>query len=372
MHFYGDYLPVTMRGEIAYQITRGLTVRAGPDILYNHIRADIRATQPPDPGQPAPGPYSSQPLLAIDASADWFQPAGYAELEWVPEESVQLLAGARADYFNRTGRLDVSPRLNARYDLHHEFPRTTLKGGIGLFYDSPEPVQVVEPWGTPHLLSNRAVHYSGGFEQELSREVEVSVEGFYKRLSDLVVRVPTATGSESYANIGDGRVVGVETLLRWKPVKRFFGWVAYTLSRSTRHNGPGEPERLFEYDQTHVLTLLGSYDLGRGWQVGGRFRYVSGNPYTPCQGGVLQAGAGVYACRNGPLLSARMPPFHELDLRVDKTWKFASWKLTTYLDVQNVYNRANPEAVSYNFNYTKPRYQSGLPILPSLGIRGEI
>jgi len=160
--------------------------------------------------------------------------------------------------------------------------------------------------------------------------------------------------------------------LRWKPVKRFFGWVAYTLSRSTRHNGPGQPERLFEYDQTHVLTLLGSYDLGRGWQVGGRFRYVSGNPYTPCLGGVLQAGAGVYACQSGPLLSARLPPFHELDLRVDKTWKFEHWKLTTYLDVQNVYNRANPEGVLYNFNYTTTRYQSGLPILPSLGIRGEI
>jgi TonB family protein len=372
MHIYGDYLPVTMRGEIAYQITPGLTVRAGPDILYYHARADIRATQPPDPGQPAPGPYSSQPLLSVDTSVDWIQPAGYAEVEWVPEASVLLLAGARADYFNTTGRLDVSPRLNARYDLHHDFPRTTLKGGIGLFYEPPQPVEVVEPYGTPNLLSNRAVHYSAGFEQELSREVEVSVEGFYKRLSDLVVRVPTATGSESYANVGDGRVVGVETLLRWKPVKRFFGWVAYTLSRSTRHNGPGEPERLFEYDQTHILTLLGSYDLGRGWQVGGRFRYVSGNPYTPCLGGVLQGGAGVYACRSGPLLSARMPPFHELDLRVDKTWKFEGWKLTTYLDVQNVYNRANPEAALYNFNYTKTRYQSGLPILPSLGIRGEI
>jgi TonB family protein len=371
MHINSDYVPVTFRGELAYRLARGLTVRVGPDILYYHIKADIRATQPPDPGQPAPGPYSSQPLISYDATAEWSQPAGYAEVEWVPEERVKVLLGARADYFNRTERLDLSPRLNVRYDLHHDFPRTTLKGGIGLFYEPPEPVQVAAPFGNPDLSSNRATHYSGGFEQELSREVDLSVEGFYKRLSDVVVRVPTATGATSYANVGDGKVAGVETLLRWKPAGRFFGWVAYTLSRSTRHNGPGEPERLFEYDQTHILTLLGSYDLGRGWQLGGRFRYVSGNPYTPCLGGVLQAGAGVYACRNGPLLSARMPPFHQLDLRVDKTWKFQSWKLTSYLDVQNVYNRANPEAVGYNYNFTKTRNQSGLPIIPSLGIRGE-
>ena len=64
--------------------------------------------------------------------------------------------------------------------------------------------------------------------------------------------------------------------------------------------------------------------------------------------------------------------FHQLDLRVDKTWTFPAWKLTTYLDVQNAYNRANPEAVLYNYNFTQTRYQAGLPIIPSLGVRGEL
>jgi len=261
--------------------------------------------------------------------------------------------------------------MNARYDIVHGFPRTTVKTGVGLFYEPPQPVEVVPVYGSPGLRSNRAVHYSLGLEQELSEQVDVSVEGFYKDLSDLVVRTPASDGTLGYKNVGDGKVIGAETLVRWKPGGRFFGWLAYTLSRSTRHNGPDAPERLFQYDQTHILTVLGSYNLGRGWQLGGRFRYVSGNPYTPCLGGVLQAGAGVYSCRSGPLLSQRMPAFNQLDVRVDKTWQFASWKLTTYLDVQNAYNRANPEAALYNFNYTQVRYQSGLPIIPSLGVRGE-
>jgi hypothetical protein len=86
---------------------------------------------------------------------------------------------------------------------------------------------------------------------------------------------------------------------------------------------------------------------------------------------VLQAGAGVYACRSGPLLSERMPAFNQLDLRVDKTWKFDAWQLTAYLDVHNVYNRQNPEAVLYNYNFTDTRYQAGLPIIPSVGLKGE-
>jgi hypothetical protein len=42
-----------------------------------------------------------------------------------------------------------------------------------------------------------------------------------------------------------------------------------------------------------------------------------------------------------------------------------------YLDVQNVYNHGNVEGVSYNFNYTARQYVTGLPILPSFGMRGD-
>ena len=63
--------------------------------------------------------------------------------------------------------------------------------------------------------------------------------------------------------------------------------------------------------------------------------------------------------------------FHQLDIRVDKRWKFKSWQLSAYLDVQNVYNHANSEGIRYNYNYTNRLYISGLPILPSLGLRAD-
>ena len=235
----------------------------------------------------------------------------------------------------------------------------------------PNPVQVVDVFGTPDVTSSRAIHYSVGVEQEVTEFFEASLEGFYKDLDDQIVRVADADGSEEYANVGTGKTYGLEALLRYRFDGRLFGWAAYTLSRSTRTDGPGEPEHLFQYDQTHNLTLLASYALGRGWTLGSKFRYTTGSLYTPCEGGVLNAAAGAYACRSGEPFSERLPAFHQLDVRVDKKWSFDAWNLTAYLDLQNVYNRSNAEGIDYNYNYAQSASRAGLPILPNLGVRGE-
>jgi hypothetical protein len=165
----------------------------------------------------------------------------------------------------------------------------------------------------------------------------------------------------------------------------FFGWVAYTLSRSARTDGPGQVEHLIQYDQTHILTVIGSYQLGHGWEFGARFRLTSGNLITPnvcdkssadCDpnrtGSLFHAPSGVYTpIPFAGTFSERLPLFHQLDLRIDKSWQFSKWTLSAYLDVQNVYNHANSEGLQYNFNFTTRQYVSGLPILPSLGLRGE-
>lgn len=371
MYIDENYVPVTMRGEFSHKIRDNLTIRIGPDVIYYHAKIDVRATQPPREGQPDPGPYSTQPLMRLNDTIEMFAPAGYAEIEWLPTNRLKFLLGNRIERFSLVKGVPYSPRLNARYDIVSGPRRTTVKAGVGRFYEYPDISQLIDVYGSPGLKWNRAEHYSVGFEQEFTENVDLSVEGFYKNLSNWSVAVDKPDGSTGYENIGTGKVYGVETLLRWKPSERFFGWVAYTLSKSTRTDGPHEKERFFEYDQTHNLTVLGSYKLGRGWQLGGRFRYVTGNPFTPCNGGILQAAAGTYSCRSGDLYSSRLPAFHQLDVRVDKTWTFNSWKLTSYLDLQNAYNRSNPEGVSYNYNYTKPKYAAGLPIIPSLGLRGE-
>jgi hypothetical protein len=117
--------------------------------------------------------------------------------------------------------------------------------------------------------------------------------------------------------------------------------------------------------------VLGTYSLPRNWQIGGRFRYVTGNPTTPIVNSVFNASTDQYDPVYGKVNSARTESFHQLDIRVDKRWVYQSWMLDMYLDIQNIYNRTNPEGISYNFNFRKTAVQSGLPILPILGIRAD-
>ncbi len=383
-----DVYPVNARTEFGFKATKGLKLYAGYDFQVAPFDVRVRFPQPPRPGEPDPGPFATRPPVESRDSSTAFRPAWYVEAEVVPTRRLRLVPGARVDYARDSGHADFSPRMNARFDLvpstDSDDPdavgrknlRTTLKGGVGVFHQPPQFQETDEVFGTPGLKSNRAIHYSAGVEQELSRQIEVSVEGFYKDMSQLVSRDASASGGFLYGNNGLGSVVGLETLIKYKPDRRFFGWLAYTLSRSVRRNSPDEPEYLYQFDQTHNLILLGSYRLGRGWEFGARFRIVSGPLTTPVLSppalpSLYAADSGAYAQLQGRQNSRRLPLFHQLDLRVDKTWQFEDWRFSTYLDIYNVYNNQAVEGLSYNYNYTQETYQTGLPIIPSVGLRGE-
>ena len=127
----------------------------------------------------------------------------------------------------------------------------------------------------------------------------------------------------------------------------------------------------FDFDQPHILTMLAVYKLPRGWSLGGRFRLVSGNPYTPVYNGVYDASSNGHFPLNGPRNSDRAPAFHQFDLRVDKKWSWRYVSLNAYVDIQNIYNRRNIEGRLYSYDYTENRIIAGLPILPSVGLKFE-
>ena len=385
-----DYYPIQVRNEYGWKLIKGVTLNAGMDFLVAPYDISVRAPQPPREGEPDPGPFAARPPTETTEKGTIFRPAWYLEGELQPTKRLRVVPGLRLDYARDSGQADWSPRINARYDIvpstegdtdeDEAFAgrrrlRTTAKGGVGLYYQPPDFQETDDIYGTPGLNSNRAVHYSLGVEQELSRQIELSVESFYKDMDQLVSRAPAGAGF-TYANQGTGSVIGLETLLKYKPDKRFFGWVAYTLSRSVRQDGPGEEEYLFQFDQTHNLILLGSYRLGRGWEFGARFRLVSGNLDTPVVRppeltALYSSDGAAYAPLQGERLSERLPLFHQLDVRIDKRWQFEYWRFSTFLDVQNVYNNRAVEGTNYNYNFSQRGRIRGVPIIPSIGVRGE-
>jgi TonB family protein len=364
--------PLSSRAEVSLKATEWLTFNIGEDLLWTNARVQVRAPPPPRPGEADPGPINTRGFLVQNTTRSLLRPGAYAETELQPTERLRFVAGGRMDYSSDTSKWDPSVRTSGRLAVANEFPKTTAKAGWGTFTQAPQAQETDSVFGSLGLRSNRATHYSVGAEQEITRHIDLSLEGYYKDLSSIVSRLPTPRGNE-YFNTGSGYVGGMEVLLRYKADDKFFGWIAYTLSRSMRRNQDSEGLELFQYDQPHILTALGSYKLGKGWEVGARFRFVSGPLYTPCTGigGYTDSAAGSYECITGRSFSQRLGSFHQLDVRVDKTWDFKVWKLSAYLDLYNAYNHQAPEDLSYNFNKSRSVTQGGLPIIPSLGLRAE-
>ena len=375
--------PIQYRHEFGWNVASGVKLNAGFDFQVIPYDISVHSPPPPLPGQADSGPFVNREPLAVTESRTSLRQAAYVDAELQPFKRWRIVPGFRMDYTRGTRSLDPNPRINTRFDLVPGAMladgsiqrRTTLKGGVGVYTQPPQGDQTNRVFGSPGLLANRSTHYSIGVEQELTKQIEFSVEGFYKNLTRLVAGGADPSGPR-YTNLGSGSVIGLETLVKYKPDDRFFGWVAYTLSRSVRRDYPSDTEYLIPWDQTHNLTILGSYRLGRGWEFGSRFRVISGNLVTPVTQppslpAIYAADAGAYLWLQGKRYSERLPLVHQLDVRLDKRWQFESWQLGAYIDVYNVYNNPAAEAIAYDYRYARHSYQTGIPILPSVGIRGE-
>src|SRR5262249_36942811 len=155
--------------------------------------------------------------------------------------------------------------------------------GGGLYHQPPDAEDLSAVFGNPRLGVAAGAHASLGAAYKLTPTLSIEVTGFAKRLWGLASRSPDAPPPLAQALVdgGAGRSYGGQLLLRQELVKGFFGWITYSLIRSERRDHPGGGWRLFDYDQTHVLGVLASYQLGAGWEAGARFRFATGAPRTP-------------------------------------------------------------------------------------------
>jgi outer membrane receptor protein involved in Fe transport len=323
---------------------------------------------PPEEGAPSQGSLASNSPTRIESELHALRPAGYFEAALQPTAALLLVPGVRVDYFSDIRAWTVDPRLSTRLALNEA---TTLKGGAGAYSQPGQYWEVMEGFGNPKVKPFRTLQASAGVEQKLGNVLTADLDGFYKRWEDRVLGTPGGAPPH-YVNGGSGRAYGIELLLQAKLGERYSGFASYTLSRSTRRDGAGEPVRLFDRDQTHNLSVGASAKLGYGIRVGARFRYVTGSPYSAVHGAVYDASTDTYRPLYGVVNDARNPAFHQLDLRVEKLWHVGPVDLTAYLELMNAYNAENQESRRYSFDYHESSSVVGLPFFPNLGLRGEL
>ena len=179
--------------------------------------------------------------------------------------------------------------------------------------------------------------------------------------------------------------MGAEFLLRQHidtipGVGGFFGWIAYTLMKAeARSDKPSGVENAVEYgwapsdfDQTHNLSVAVSWQTPDfpavgAFELGGAVRYVTGDPATLVQKGIFDADTNGHQRVFDPYNNDRLPPFFQVDVRLDKKFTFDTWALALFCDLQNATNQQNFEFFQYNYDYTQVEGFPGLPILPVIG-----
>ncbi|HWB80277.1 MAG TPA: TonB-dependent receptor [Nannocystaceae bacterium] len=365
-----------LRSEISNVLSKNAELRVGTELRAARFEANVAA--PPIPPMGAMGnPGGDTGTLLRTSTKGWNTiPALYASLALRAGERTHFYPGVRLSYYSgQIHKLSVEPRLRAAFDLAD---RTILKAGVGMVAQAPQPVQASDVFGNPRVGLERGVQTSVGVSQTLPYAITVDGTVFFTYLWDQIVPSPLvvkredgAIGPETFANTQKGRAYGLEILARKQLTGSVFAWVAYTLNRSERQPLPDAAWRVSDFDQTHILTIVGVWKLPKNWQIGGRFRLVSGNPYTPYLHGVKDESTGDYLPISGPINSQRLPLFHQLDLRIDKSFVWRRAKLSLYLDVQNVYNHQNSELKNWAYDFSRAQPVAGLPIIPSLGTKIE-
>lgn len=378
LNFDLTFTTLQFRESFDLKINKEILWRVGSDVLVQ--KGDINASlpQPPKEGDPPGSGGNLDDLITASQETLFILPALYTELELKPFEGTLIIPGARLEryYYGEAEPFVFDPRVSMRQELGKQW---VLKGGVGLFHQPPTPDEISKDFGNPELEYEEAIHYALGAEWKAPEEYPFTVDLtlFYKDLTKLVSRSNDTVERdgevvpEVYNTEGEGRVYGAELLLRHEFANNFFGWISYTVSRAERRDAGESEYRLFDFDQTHILALLMSYRLPLNWEIGLRWRLVSGNPDTPVVGSVFNSDTDEYERVVGAVNSARIPAFHQLDLRLDKSWIYDTWILNVYIDIQNAYNRSNPEVLNFNFDFSESRYVGGLPLLPAVGIKAS-
>ena len=366
---------VNIREDLEMKLHPTLKARVGLDMqaLYSRFKAQIPSFGPPEPED---GPNPAEDGLDLDGFFSVIYPAVYGELEYSPTDAIKIMPGVRVDHYGTVKNTAFGPRLNARWDLSK---RWAAKGGVGLFTQQPAEQTTFAGVGNPNLVSEKALHYAVGAEWRPLDYLELGATLFYRDMFDLVAGTSAFTIDpdterpvyEFFNNDGLGRSYGAEFLIRHYPNNRFFGWLAYTLSRSERKNLITDRWETFEFDQTHILTAVAGYNLPWNIDVSARFQYVTGNPFTPIIGATYNADEDDYEPVRGERNSRRNAPFNRLDLRIDKRWVYEAWILGIYLDIQNTYNASNPEGVQYNYDFSQSQPVNGIPFLPTVGVNAR-
>ena len=365
-----------LREDIVYRLNPTDQLESGLLISTTQWNGAANFPRLPDEGDPTGSEsqyFTFEEKITVDFDQRFNFIEGYVQNRYDLLPILSVTLGFRLDYFNLTDLLSVGPRSSVQVNMPGG---SELRFAYGRYEISPYPWQIAQGFGNPNIKENTADHYIVELEREISPQTRLKVAGYQKDFRDLITRDQTEGDIDRvYLNQGQGYARGIELSVKHRAGNRFFSWANYTYSVSKREDRPGDMERLYSFDQPHVATVTASYMLTSTWEIGAKWQYRTGNPYTPVVDTELIPHPDTGRLRYNPIYgetnSARVPPFHRLDLRISKSFIYQRWRWGLFLELFNAYNRENVLDVDYSRDYREERNVHQLPLLPYGGLTVE-
>jgi len=282
------------------------------------------------------------------------------------------------------GLQTLSPRISLSYVLADKW---TWNASAGIYYKMP-PYTILGFADNNNVLVNknaryqRSIHYTTGAEFLPNDGLRFTIEGFYKQYSHVPVSVRngislanlgtdfTLLGNEAVNTNGKGKAYGIEFFAQKKLTKNFFGILSYTYYRSLYSGSTGK-YIASSWDNRHLLSITWGYKFPRNWELGLKFRYQGGAPFTPFDETLSRLNylsQGVGTLNYTQLNNNRLSGFNSSDVRIDKKWNLRKITIDVFLDVTNWYVAKNPAIPEYTFkrNATNTAFETtdGLPVKP--------
>lgn len=278
-----------------------------------------------------------------------------------------ISAGLRTDMntFTTTGNdglKTLSPRVSLSYLLNDKW---SLNASVGQYYKLP-PYTVLGFAYQQGPLANKNSEYQSskhavlGLEYLVNDGLRFTFEGFYKKYDNVPISLQkgislanlgsdfNVLGNEPVVTTGQGKAYGIEFFAQKKLTDRFFGVFSYTFYNSM-YTGLDGNYVASSWDNRHLFSVSWGYKFPRNWELGLKFRYQGGAPYTPydamaSQMNYLTLGQGIFDYTK--LNTQRLRGFHSSDVRIDKKYNYKHVTLDLFMDVTNWYVAA-AESVPY-------------------------
>jgi len=326
----------------------------------------------------------------LDFTSDRILSTGaYFEPEITLTSALKTRVGVSTQYLGDQG-FHMEPRLRVLYETGpHQF---SIAGGfysqemVGL-NDRRDATNIFTAWvGSPGGSLPNSFHGLVGYRTSIHAGLNLSVELFYKKFSDLSVSEWTAFPRFSTRlQDASGRALGADLRLELRR-SDFYGFINYGLS-SVEYKAMQESIPIWfdsneiayrpPHDRRHQINVLASFTWKK-FDFSARWNFGSGLPYSQIRGFdgfILLDGPVDVAKESGTSriiydrpYNGVLPHYHRLDISVDRVFQYGDDSfITIQAGVINVYNHSNLFSLD---TFTAER-NNQLPLIPTVGLKFE-